>query len=446
MLHLLAISPEKQSGGREIQVLAMMGIMASNPHLNYQSRTARITVICLLRWAKFWPMLAWLIGAWTFSTACAMETVEVEQSGGKFKIRGEIVVEAVDGGMILRDRQGKLWPLKPEEIKNRVTDEVPFSLMEAAELGKEILKQLPAGFSVHKTKHYLICYNTSKAYAQWCGGLFERLFRAYRNYWARRDIAISAPEMPLVAIVCKDKQTWRRIAGPEVGTAVDTIDGYYNLITNRIATYDLTANPKSVARSTTSRNISEINRLLSQPQAGQLVATVIHEATHQIAFNCGIQQRLSDVPIWLHEGMAMFFETPDLRSKKGWRGMGDINLNRLQQFQNYLQRRPDDSLYTLIANGNRVQGRSEDPRFQGNRGALDAYSEAWALTYFLITYEQDAFVNYLKFMSEKKPGRAESEPQKIEDFESFFGDLKSLDQAFVERMQREIKRNARRFR
>ena len=379
-------------------------------------------------------------------TASAIETVDVDQDGASFSVQGEIVVEASDGGMILRDRQGKLWPLQPEQIKKRRTDDIPFALMEQAELGKEILKELPSGFSIHKTKHYLICYNTSKAYAQWCGGLFERLFRAYNNYWMRRDMSLSPPEMPMVAIICKDKETWHHYAGREVGNAVDSIDGYYNLITNRIATYDLTANPQTPGRASKSRNISEINRLLSQPQAGQLVATVIHEATHQIAFNCGIQQRLSDIPIWLNEGMAMYFETPDLRSKKGWRGMGEINMNRLVQFRNYLQRRPGDSLYSMIANGKRMQGRSEDKRFGGQQGILDAYSEAWAVTYFLLTYQQDDFIKYLKFLSEKKPGRAESEEQKIEDFEKFFGDLESLDKKFTQRMQKEIKRNARNFR
>ena len=379
-------------------------------------------------------------------TASAIETVDVDQDGASFSVQGEIVVEASDGGMILRDRQGKLWPLQPEQIKKRRTDDIPFALMEQAELGKEILKELPSGFSIHKTKHYLICYNTSKAYAQWCGGLFERLFRAYNNYWMRRDMSLSPPEMPMVAIICKDKETWHHYAGREVGNAVDSIDGYYNLITNRIATYDLTANPQTSGKASKSRNISEINRLLSQPQAGQLVATVIHEATHQIAFNCGIQQRLSDIPIWLNEGMAMYFETPDLRSKKGWRGMGEINMNRLVQFRNYLQRRPGDSLYSMIANGKRMQGRSEDKRFGGQQGILDAYSEAWAVTYFLLTYQQDDFIKYLKFLSEKKPGRAESEEQKIEDFEKFFGDLESLDKKFTQRMQKEIKRNARNFR
>ena len=425
----------------------MMGFMAPRMQNNVQSLWREVlqnrnNLLQLATWFIF-LILGLEVSV---QTASAIETVDVDQDGASFSVQGEIVVEASDGGMILRDRQGKLWPLQPEQIKKRRTDDIPFALMEQAELGKEILKELPSGFSIHKTKHYLICYNTSKAYAQWCGGLFERLFRAYNNYWMRRDMSLSPPEMPMVAIICKDKETWHHYAGREVGNAVDSIDGYYNLITNRIATYDLTANPQTSGRASKSRNISEINRLLSQPQAGQLVATVIHEATHQIAFNCGIQQRLSDIPIWLNEGMAMYFETPDLRSKKGWRGMGEINMNRLVQFRNYLQRRPGDSLYSMIANGKRMQGRSEDKRFGGQQGILDAYSEAWAVTYFLLTYQQDDFIKYLKFLSEKKPGRAESEEQKIEDFEKFFGDLESLDKKFTQRMQKEIKRNARNFR
>jgi hypothetical protein len=425
----------------------MMGCMARiTMHGSFQS-LRRISFSIrndTSRWCGLACLVLYGIGAIT--AASAIETVTVDQDGAVFTVEGEIVVEAGDGGMILRDRQGKIWPLQPDQIKKRSKDDIPFTLMDQTELGKAILKELPPGFSIHRTKHYLICYNTSKAYAQWCGGLFERLFRAYNNFWTRRDLNLSAAEMPMIALVFKDKQTFRRYAVGEVGDAVDSIDGYYNLITNRIATYDLTANPQTQGRSSPFRNMSEINQLLSQPMAGKLVATVIHEATHQIAFNCGIQQRLSDIPVWLNEGMAMYFETPDLRSKKGWRGMGQINMDRLAQFRNYLQRRPDDSLYSLIASANRMQGRSEDARFQGKQGILDAYSEAWALTYFLLTYQQESFVDYLKFLGEKKPGRAESEEQKIEDFEKFFGNLEMLDKQFVQRMQKEIKRNARNLR
>ena len=223
----------------------MMGFMAPRMQNNVQSlwREVLQNRNNLLQLATWFIFLILGLGV-SVQTASAIETVDVDQDGASFSVQGEIVVEASDGSMILRDRQGKLWPLQPEQIKKRRTDDIPFTLMEQAELGKEILKELPSGFSIHKTKHYLICYNTSKAYAQWCGGLFERLFRAYNNYWMRRDMSLSPPEMPMVAIICKDKETWRHYAGREVGNAVDSIDGYYNLITNRIATYDLTANSR----------------------------------------------------------------------------------------------------------------------------------------------------------------------------------------------------------
>ena len=57
---------------------------------------------------------------------------------------------------------------------------------------------------------------------------------------------------------------------------------------------------------------------MAQPEALRTVSTIVHEATHQIAFNCGLHTRLSDCPRWFSEGIAMYFETPDLRSAKGW--------------------------------------------------------------------------------------------------------------------------------
>jgi hypothetical protein len=77
----------------------------------------------------------------------------------------------------------------------------------------------------------------------------------------------------------------------------------------------------------------EINEMLSQPAAVPLVATIVHEATHQIAFNCGLQQRYADIPLWLCEGMAVYFEAPDLTSTRGWRGIGRVNYPRLETFR-----------------------------------------------------------------------------------------------------------------
>src|SRR5207253_9543744 len=93
---------------------------------------------------------------------------------------------------------------------------------------------------------------------------------------------------------------------------------------------------------------AEINERLSAVPYN--IATVIHEATHQIAFNSGMHTRYADNPLWLAEGMAMYFETPDLSSKSGWKTAGAVNDLRLGQFQEFAaQRRARDSLATLIS-------------------------------------------------------------------------------------------------
>ena len=38
--------------------------------------------------------------------------------------------------------------------------------------------------------------------------------------------------------------------------------------------------------------------------------------------NTGLQTRYADNPFWVSEGLAVFFETPDLRSKNGWNAIG----------------------------------------------------------------------------------------------------------------------------
>ena len=95
--------------------------------------------------------------------------------------------------------------------------------------------------------------------------------------------------------------------------------------------------------------------MLAQPQAEPLVATIIHEATHQIAFNCGLQTRFADIPLWVSEGIAVYFETPDLTNSKGWKEIGAVNRPRLDRFREYLTRRPADSLSTLISDDTRLR-------------------------------------------------------------------------------------------
>ena len=153
-------------------------------------------------------------GAW--QPVAASEQLTVKQNGKSTRLTGEILVEAQDGGLLFRARDGALWIVQPEDLQQRkaLSQEVkPLSQME---MSAQLVKEMPAGFRIHKTAHFLICYNTSKAYAQWCGALYERLYRAFYGYWKSAGITLQEPRYPLVAMIFEDRQTYLKLYKPVV--------------------------------------------------------------------------------------------------------------------------------------------------------------------------------------------------------------------------------------
>jgi hypothetical protein len=70
--------------------------------------------------------------------------------------------------------------------------------------------------------------------------------------------------------------------------------------------------------------------------------------------------------------------------------------------------------------------------------ALDAYSSAWALTYFLTENPARArqFVLYLKMLSERDPLNAYPPEDRLKDFQSVFGDISRLEVDFLRSLER----------
>jgi hypothetical protein len=359
------------------------------------------------------------------SPLSAMDHVTFRRDGKTREVTGRVLISAQDGGLLLLAQDGVLWLIPPEEKVEHTTDAAPFTPLSREEIGKRILLELPPDFKIHATAHYLIFYDTSPAYAQWCGALFERLYMAFTNAWIRKDFKLTEPEFPLVAIVFADKDSYRKFTQSDLGEAGDAIIGYFGLLSNRMTMYDLTGLQPQGRRH--GKTTAQINQILNQPEALRTVSTIVHEATHQIAFNCGLHARLSDCPRWFSEGIAMFFETPDLRSAKGWKGIGNLNQARLVQFSKYMATRPANSLETLIC---------DDKRLTDAKLASDAYAEAWALTYFLIYQHPKEYISYLRSLSAKKPLVQDTPRQRVDEFRRFFGDLSQLDAEFLRYMAR----------
>jgi hypothetical protein len=359
------------------------------------------------------------------SPLLSIEHLTIKQGESTREIAGKIEVEAADGGVMLLARDGGLWPVEKENIVSRRADAKAFAPLTSAELTKQLSAELP-GFKTFQTQHYLIHYNTSPAYAKWVGSLFEGLHKAFYNYWSRRGAVLHEPEFPLVALVFDSQASFSKYAHAEIGERAGSIIGYYNLKTNRMVMCDLTG--VEASSGVNDRNAAaRINQILSQPGAERTVATIVHEATHQLAFNSGLQVRFADVPFWVSEGIAIYFETPNLESTKGWRSIGSVNRVNLVNFRQYLTRRKPGSLELLL---------SDDKRFQDASTAGDAYAEAWALNYYFLQTKSEAYVKYLAALADQKPLIDVEPAERLKQFKQFFGDeLSSVENEFLKYMR-----------
>ncbi len=371
---------------------------------------------------------ALLIVLFTNSSLCALEYVTLRSDGRERTLSGQLVVTAEDGGLLLMTRDGTLWTIEPKQLVSRKQDAEAFRPLSRDELAEQLLSELPSGFEIYSTHHYLICHNTSREYAAWCGALFERLYKGFANFWTRKGFKLHDPEFPLVAIVFNTPASYTKHARSELGNSTESIVGYYSLRSNRVTMYDLTGLESLRSADDRRGSAAQINKMLDRPEVEQLVATIIHEATHQIAFNSGLQTRFADIPLWVSEGIAVFFETPDLRSPKGWRTIGAVNGNRLARFREYLAVRPAASLKSLVC---------DDKRIRDTRSALDAYAEAWALNYYLIHHHPKEYVAYLQMLSQKEPLLWDDPEARLQEFQAAFGDnLGQLDADFLRQMQK----------
>lgn len=356
------------------------------------------------------------------------DTLIVDRGLGKQEtLIGEVVEEARDRSCLFQTTDGRLEIFSADQIIEKKIEIETVPAMSRKELASSLLNELPKGFRVLRTKHYVIAYQTEVEYARWVETLYQnRLYPSFEKF-ARAKLDrydLADPEFPLVAIVFSSKPEYARHVSRTLGIDVGDMLAHYNPMSNRVAMYDLTFD---LGIGLPGRR--PLGQILSQPAAIPMVATIIHEGTHQLMHNRGMQTRMADRPLWLNEGMAIYFEAPSLRNSKGWQRPGLPHPTRLAAFRRSLPTRAADSLETLI---------KTDDRFLGETAVI-AYAESWALNYFLINKKRKEFTSYLKMMSEKKVSVPVGPEERLADFRKYFGDsIESLDKeflAFVARMR-----------
>jgi len=356
-------------------------------------------------------------------TPPAGDRLTLKRGGKEHHLVGDIQIEAQDDSLYFIQDNGRIWFVQPDEIVERIDSDqdAPAATFKAME--KSLLEELPKGFKILKTDHYLIAYQTEHAYAKWVRQLYEgRLYKAFDGFWEqKKKLTLQDPKFPLVVIIFKSKAEYQRYVDRDLGPGQDIV-AYFHMQTNRVVMYDLTAGDRRPGENISStRRIEEI---FQNPAAVYMVATIIHEGTHQLMFNRGVQTRFADTPLWMNEGLAIYFEAPNLRNRRGWTKPGLVFGQRLYRFRNTLQTRPKDSIQRLL---------TDDARLTNPATAADGYAEAWAFNHFLLNRRSKDYIDYLKEHSEKPPLVEADAQQRLEEFKKHFGDnFEKLERDFLQ--------------
>lgn len=303
----------------------------------------------------------------------------------------------------LLGRDGRLWAFDPQEARDVRKTASQFHDYTPSEFRAALLRELGDAYEVSGTGHYLVAHPRGEA-DRWAQR-FEDLYRSFLHHFSTRGFEPAAPQFSLVSIVCRTRSEFERHAAASEGQTVSSgVLGYYNIETNRISLYDMGG---------------EIDSASWRRNAGVL----IHEATHQTAFNTGIHSRYCLPPLWLAEGLAMLFEAPGVNDSRNHPDRSDrVNRDRLRMFRQWLApNHQPELLASLVASDDFFR---DHPR--------TAYAEAWALTFFLTENEPLRYAQYLKRTASRAPFQEYLSSQRTADFMSLFGtDWRMLEARFL---------------
>lgn len=353
------------------------------------------------------------------TTTAKVVRITFETPKGTASKTGELVVERPGLGYLLLGSDGALVVVSPDQFESLEELHEPLAISPASELGEMVLGEMPVGSKFFTTEHYVVCYNTTETYARWNASLYEKRLTGFLKFWQSKGLKLQKPRFPLVAMIFATKEDYVAYAKQDFEGAEGTF-GYYHQSKNRLASYDLTGVEGVLPAGVKVNRDALLTTILSRPEAERTVSTVIHEASHQMAFNCGLQTRLGDNPLWLSEGIATFFETPA--------GIGKLNAFNYSNLIQTLPTRGPDALATLLI---------EDSRLRNAETTTIAYAESWGLFHFLINSNPKAMVKYLNLVRKLPIGSPADSKERLALFQACFGeDLDKLDRDFLKHIRK----------
>ncbi len=351
------------------------------------------------------------------------ETITYQSDGESRTIEGAVLISSQDGGLLVQDRFGELFAIQGESTPQHMPSEVPFALADGEELAQRLRSVLGDEGTVVTTEHYVIATRGSAEFAEWAGAVLDQFHFSMLETWTEMGLEPVAPVGLLPLLVLADRDEYADFATRDASAEVAQTRAYYSMRTNRMVLHDplsaVVASPEDLSP----REIDR--RMAALPQS---VGTLLHEATHQLAYNCGLHRRYADNPMWLTEGLAMCAESSEATRQAVDVRLIRPNTERLVDFKNYVRhRREAGSMADLLS--------SED-LFRDADTQADAYCESWALSWFLIREHHDEYVEFLRLVSQKPLMTWDEPATRLAEFEAAFGNIDELERDFLRWMAR----------
>ena len=310
-------------------------------------------------------------------------TVKVNVKGKNF-IGKPLVWDGKEMVLLRRDGRMSILPVRSHDDYRKVSDS--FKPKSPDSIRSQLLKEFRGKYQVSTTKNFIVVHPYGDANV-WANP-FEELFQRFKNYFVSRGISLEEPPFPMVAVVLKSRGEFDRFL-KNYHDYDPSVLGYYSPRSNRIITFDQ-------------------NKGKSRDQSWFFSAdTIVHEATHQTAFNAGLHNRFGPVPRWMSEGLAMMFEAPGVNNSNYFsRQSTRVNRGRLLQLrQMYKKNQTDGAIPSLVVS---------DRLFRSKPDL--AYAMSWGLTFYLAENHPQEYVQMLRKDGAREDFKGYGNRERARDF------------------------------
>lgn len=330
------------------------------------------------------------------------------------------------------------------EVKKKLKDPLPDN--PDAEKAFRALVKRGSGMRIQTSNHFMLMTDTpvkpekgkKKNRAQERLDLLEKVYESFILLFHAQDVQLDVPQERMMVVLFNNFDDFKDYS-TGLSPALASASGFWDPITNVSYFFDygtssrfevlktlmadmkkLEADARKWKDPETIRYVKVLDLLMDVEKENSDITVVSHECCHQMAGNTGLLPRHVDIPKWVHEGLATYFEAP---SGGAWAGIGAVSTERL-------------IFYRMLAENDRKHSNIEfvasDQIFDKaitNTGVLFGYAHAWGLTHFLFERHLKELVAIYRMIGEMPPDVRLNPDILMQIFDRVFGsDHKALNE------------------